>query len=89
MGENKSSAEEGCIVSPLEIPDESISHESHIGGLIVLLGKYVEERTPVLAVFVTPSVSVARVTGVISHLRRALSYSALHRWQRKAVRRGF
>jgi hypothetical protein len=30
-----------------------------------LLGKYVEERTPVLAVFVTPSVSVARVTGTI------------------------
>jgi hypothetical protein len=30
-----------------------------------LLGKYVDERTPVLAVFVTPSVSVARVTGTI------------------------
>jgi hypothetical protein len=30
-----------------------------------LLGKYVDERTPVLAVFVTPSVSVARVTGLI------------------------
>jgi hypothetical protein len=30
-----------------------------------LLSKYVEERTPVLAVFVTPSVSVARVTGTI------------------------
>src|SRR5271170_3150617 len=30
-----------------------------------LLGKYAEERTPVLAVFVTPSVSVARVTGTI------------------------
>ncbi len=28
-----------------------------------LLGKYVEERTPVLAVFVTSSRSVARVTG--------------------------
>jgi hypothetical protein len=34
-----------------------------------LLRKYVDERTPVLAVFVTPSVSVARVTGTI-HLRR-------------------
>jgi hypothetical protein len=30
-----------------------------------LLSKYAEERTPVLAVFVTPSVSVARVTGTI------------------------
>jgi hypothetical protein len=30
-----------------------------------LLGKYVDEGTPVLAVFVTPSVSVARVTGTI------------------------
>jgi hypothetical protein len=30
-----------------------------------LLGKYVDERTPVLAVFVTPSVSVARVTRTI------------------------
>jgi hypothetical protein len=30
-----------------------------------LLGKYVEERKPVLAVFVTPSMSVARVTGTI------------------------
>ena len=30
-----------------------------------LLSKYAEERTPVLATFVTPSVSVARVTGTI------------------------
>jgi hypothetical protein len=30
-----------------------------------LLRKYAEERTPVLAAFVTPSVSVARVTGTI------------------------
>jgi hypothetical protein len=30
-----------------------------------LLSKYVDERTPVLAVFVTPSVSVARVTGTL------------------------
>jgi hypothetical protein len=30
-----------------------------------LLGKYVDERAPVLAVFVTPSVSVARVTETI------------------------
>ena len=30
-----------------------------------LLSKYAEERTPVLAAFVTPSVSVARVTGAI------------------------
>ena len=30
-----------------------------------LLGKYVDERTPVLAVCVTPSVSIARVTGLI------------------------
>jgi hypothetical protein len=30
-----------------------------------LLSKYVEERTPVLAVFVTPSVSVARVVRTI------------------------
>jgi len=30
-----------------------------------LLSKYAEERTRVLAVFVTPSVSVARVTGAI------------------------
>jgi hypothetical protein len=30
-----------------------------------LLGKYVDEHTPVLAVFVTPSVSIARVTGLI------------------------
>jgi hypothetical protein len=30
-----------------------------------LLGKYVDERTPSLAVFVTPSVSIARVTGLI------------------------
>jgi hypothetical protein len=30
-----------------------------------LLKKYVEERTPVLAVFVTPSRTVARVTGTI------------------------
>jgi hypothetical protein len=30
-----------------------------------LLSKYAEERTPVLAVFVTPSVSVARVVGTI------------------------
>ena len=30
-----------------------------------LLSKYVEERTPVLAAFVTPSLSVARVVGTI------------------------
>ena|SRR5271155_4247417 len=30
-----------------------------------LLGKYAEERTPVLAVFGTPSLSIARVTGTI------------------------
>jgi hypothetical protein len=30
-----------------------------------LLSKYAEGRTPVLAAFVTPSVSVARVTGTI------------------------
>jgi hypothetical protein len=30
-----------------------------------LLNKYAEERTPVLAVFVTPSVSVARVAGML------------------------
>ncbi len=30
-----------------------------------LLSKYAEERTLVLAAFVTPSVSVARVTGTI------------------------
>ena len=30
-----------------------------------LLNKYAEERTTVLAVFVTPSMSVARVTGTI------------------------
>jgi hypothetical protein len=30
-----------------------------------LLRKYAEDRTPVLAAFVTPSVSVARVTGTI------------------------
>src|SRR6266567_4684555 len=30
-----------------------------------LLRKYSDERTPVLAAFVTPSVSVARVTGTI------------------------
>lgn len=30
-----------------------------------LLGKYAEERTRVLAVFGTPSVSIARVTGTI------------------------
>ena len=30
-----------------------------------LLGKYVDERTPVLAVLVTPSVSITRVTGLI------------------------
>ena len=33
--------------------------------VLSLLGKYVEERTLVLAVFVTPSRSVARVTGAI------------------------
>ncbi len=32
---------------------------------VSLLSKYAEERTPVLAVFVTPSVSVARVTATI------------------------
>ncbi len=32
---------------------------------LVLLGKYEEEQTPVLAVFVTPSRSVARVTGAM------------------------
>jgi hypothetical protein len=31
-----------------------------------LLRKYAQERTPVLAAFVTPSVSVARVTGTVS-----------------------
>ena len=30
-----------------------------------LLSKYAEERTPVLAVFGTPSLSIARVTGTI------------------------
>jgi len=30
-----------------------------------LLSKYADERTPVLAAFVTPSVSVARVLGTI------------------------
>jgi hypothetical protein len=33
--------------------------------VLSLLSKYVEERTSVLAVFVTPSGSVARVTGTI------------------------
>ena len=33
--------------------------------VLSLLSKYAEERTPVLAAFVTPSVSVARVVGTI------------------------
>jgi hypothetical protein len=62
VGENKSSTEEGCIVSPAGNPDDSISHESHTGGRIVLIRQVcrsVEERTPVLA---------AVVDGVTPHL---------------------
>lgn len=36
-----------------------------LNDAVSLLSKYAEERTPVLAAFVTPSVSVARVTGTI------------------------
>jgi hypothetical protein len=43
-----------------------------------LLSKYAEERTPVLAVFVTPSVSVARVTGTISVSKPAAQPQAFH-----------
>jgi hypothetical protein len=36
-----------------------------IEDALSLLSQYTDERTPVLAAFVTPSVSVARVTGTI------------------------
>jgi hypothetical protein len=36
-----------------------------LNDALSLLSKYADERTPVLAAFVTPSVSVARVTGTI------------------------
>jgi hypothetical protein len=49
-----------------------------------LLGKYVDERTPVLAVFVTPSVSVARVTGTI-HIS-VVEGVGPHSLERKTVR---
>jgi hypothetical protein len=39
--------------------------EVTLEDVLSLLSKYVEERTPVLAVFVTPSLSVARVRGTI------------------------
>jgi hypothetical protein len=39
--------------------------EVKLEDVLSLLSKYVEERTPVLAVFVTPSLSVARVLGTI------------------------
>jgi hypothetical protein len=39
--------------------------EVTLEDVLSLLNKYVEERTPLLAVFVTPSLSVARVLGTI------------------------
>ena len=36
-----------------------------LDDVLSLLNKYVEEQTPVLAVFGTPSLSIARVTGTI------------------------
>jgi hypothetical protein len=65
MGKNQSSTEEGCIVSPLRIQTNSQAMKVTLEDAVSLLSKYVEERTPVLAVFVTPSVSVPRVTGTI------------------------
>ena len=82
MGENKSSAEEGCIVSRWEF------RRTHGPSKLSLFGKYVDEPRPVLAVF-DSSVSVARVIRAISHLRRALSYSASHRWKKKGRLKGF
>jgi hypothetical protein len=64
MGENKSSAEEGCIVSRWS-PDKPIGHESHTRGRIVRARQVRRRTKPVLAVFVTSSMSVARVTGTI------------------------
>jgi hypothetical protein len=65
VGENKGAAEEGGIVSPLEVRTNPQAMKVTLEDAVSLLSKYVEERTPVLAVFVTPSVSVARVTGTI------------------------
>jgi hypothetical protein len=65
MGEDQGSAEEGCIASLLDIQTNPQAMKVTLEDAVSLLSKYVEERTPVLAVFVTPSVSVARVTGTI------------------------
>jgi len=65
MGEVEGSAEKGCIVRPLGIQTNPLAMKVTLEDALSLLGKYVDERTPVLAVFVTPSVSVARVTGTI------------------------
>jgi type I restriction enzyme R subunit len=65
MGEVEGSAEKGCIVRPLGIQTNPLAMKVTLEDALSLLGKYVDERTPVLAVFVTPSVSIARVTGLI------------------------
>jgi len=63
MGESQGAAEEGCLgVLKDAIP---LAVKITLEDALSLLGKYAEERTPVLAAFVTPSVSVARVTGTI------------------------
>jgi hypothetical protein len=48
VGENKSSTEEGCIVSPLGIQTTALAMKVTLEDTLSLLGKYVEERTPVL-----------------------------------------
>jgi hypothetical protein len=62
LGEGEVAAEEGCLSLPRLIPRVvKITLEDALS----LLSKYAEERTPVLAVFGTPSLSIARVTGTI------------------------
>jgi hypothetical protein len=63
VGEEQGTTEEGCLK-----PNPARFHrvmKITLEDALSLLSKYAVERTPVLAVFVTPSVSVARVTGTI------------------------
>lgn len=62
MGKGKSAREESSLDVPRAIRN---AMKITLEDAVSLLRKYAEERTPVLAVFVTPSVSVARVTGTI------------------------
>jgi hypothetical protein len=64
VGEGEGATKEGGV-RLRETVAEFEAMKVTLEDALSLLSKYAQERTPVLAAFVTPSVSVARVTGTI------------------------